>query len=182
MKELAKALAVIQQKLVAPKGEVNTFAKFSYRTTEGILEAVKPLLGDYVLLINDDLIERGGRTYIQATATFTDGKDTLRSTSFAAEEIGKKGMSPGQITGTASSYARKYALSGLFAIDGNDDIDSMDNSKAQDDARHAAQADCKIISNAVNSSEAYFKLSQHAQGAAWGMMIDSLKTKINKGL
>ena len=181
MAELAKALAVIQQKLVAPKGERNTFAKFNYRTCEGILEAVKPLLNGHTLILTDDMVEVAGKAYVKATAQISDGKSSIEVHSFAREAQTKKGMDEAQMTGTASSYARKYALSGLFAIDGNDDVDSMDNSKAQDDARHAAQADCMKVSRAVNSSNEYFNLPKDRQTACWNIMIDDLKAKINNG-
>jgi len=122
-------LARIQRALKAPKGQYNTFGGYSYRSCEDILEAVKPLLQNCTLLLSDDIIVIGDRYYLKATAKFIDG-DTLEETSvsaFAREPIAKKGMDESQITGTASSYARKYALNGLFLIDDTKDADHESN-------------------------------------------------------
>ena len=123
-------LGAIQQALKAPKSEYNDFGKYKYRTAEGILESVKPLLEQYkcVLLLRDDLESKEGRVYIKATAQFFDidseePNKCIEVTAFAREEETKKGMDASQVTGAASSYARKYAMSGLFAIDGNEDSD-----------------------------------------------------------
>lgn len=124
MSDLIKKLAEIQRKLKAPKGQYNSFAKFNYRSCEDILEAVKPLLGDLALTINDEVIEVGGRVYIKATATIFGANGTsISASSIAREAETKKGMDDAQITGSASSYARKYALNGLLCIDDNKDPD-----------------------------------------------------------
>lgn len=114
----------IQTKLKAPKNQFNAFGKYHYRSCEDILEAVKPLLDNLVLIISDDVIQIGSRIYIKATVTLTDGKETIFNTAWAREEEDKKGMDGSQITGAASSYARKYALNGMFLIDDNKDSDS----------------------------------------------------------
>jgi len=124
MSDLTNKLATIQQKLKAPKGQVNTFGKYKYRSCEDILEAVKPLLGDLVLTISDDIVEVGGRVYVKATVSIYSGSGTLSTTAFARESETKKGMDDSQITGSASSYARKYALNGLFCIDDTKDADA----------------------------------------------------------
>jgi hypothetical protein len=124
MSDLTNKLASIQQTLKAPKGQVNTFGKYKYRSCEDILEAVKPLLGDLVLTISDDIVEVGGRVYVKATVSIYSGSGTLSTTAFARESETKKGMDDSQITGSASSYARKYALNGLFCIDDTKDADS----------------------------------------------------------
>lgn len=126
-----KALQSIQQELKAPKGQYNSFGKYKYRSAEDILEAVKPLLGKYSaqLTLSDNIKEIGGRVYVEATATFTDGTDTVTVTAFAREPVEKRGMDDSQITGTASSYARKYALNGLFLIDDTKDADSDEYAK-----------------------------------------------------
>ena len=120
------ALKKIQQELKAPKGQYNSFGKYKYRSAEDILEAVKPLLGkfDALLTLSDEIIEVGGRIYVKAIATFQSGGDTVIVTAFAREPDEKKGMDDSQITGTASSYARKYALNGLFLIDDTKDADT----------------------------------------------------------
>ena len=119
-------LRIIQKELKAPKGLYNQFGKFKYRSTELIMEAVKPLLfkNDCVLTMTDDIVDIGGRIYVKSTATLVnkDGKSVV-TTGFAREPERKSGMDESQITGAASSYARKYALNGLFAIDDTKDSD-----------------------------------------------------------
>lgn len=115
-----KALAEIQSKLKVPKNQRNSFGNYNYRSCEDILEAVKPLLGDSILTISDELVQVGDRYYIKATAKF----NSIEVTAYAREEEIKKGMDGAQITGSASSYARKYALNGLFLIDDTKDSDA----------------------------------------------------------
>ncbi len=130
-------LNFIQRELKVPKGQFNAFAKYNYRNCEDILEAVKPLLGEGILTLSDEVVEVGGRCYVKATATLTCGelmtvgKNYVSVTAFAREALDKKGMDEAQITGAASSYARKYALCGLFAIDDGEDADKQDNSKVE---------------------------------------------------
>lgn len=131
MKELSR----IQQELKAPKGKHNSFGNYKYRSCEDILEAVKPLLGDCSLIINDDVITVQDRFYIKATAILINSNgDKIEATALAREPQAKKGMDEAQITGATSSYARKYALNGLFAIDDTKDSDTQDNThyNAQD--------------------------------------------------
>jgi len=116
-------LIEIQQTLKAPKDKYNSFGKYKYRSCESILEAVKPLLGESTLTLTDEIVEVGGRIYVKAIAKFVDEKETI-VTAFAREPAEKKGMDESQITGTASSYARKYALNGLFLIDDTKDADT----------------------------------------------------------
>lgn len=124
-------LARVQSKLKAPKDLKNSFGGYNYRNVEAIYEAVKPLLLEegLVLSMTDEVVEIGERIYIKATATVTDGFGLLSATGFAREESVKKGMDVAQVTGSCSSYARKYALGGLFLIDDNKDIDSMEPEK-----------------------------------------------------
>lgn len=121
-------LALLQEELKAPKNLYNSFGKYSYRNAEGILEAVKPLLVKYELLLNvsDEVEVKGERYYIKAVATVRDTKsdEMIVSTALARESLDKKGMDDSQITGTASSYARKYALNGLFLLDDTKDADT----------------------------------------------------------
>jgi hypothetical protein len=118
----------IQALLKAPKGQFNNFGKYKYRSCEDIVEAVKPLLADagYHLNITDDVVLVGDRFYIKATASVWHDQSLIAvASAFAREPEEKKGMDSSQITGTASSYARKYALNGLFAIDDTKDADTM---------------------------------------------------------
>lgn len=122
-----KELITIQSELKAPKTQVNNFGGYKYRKAEDILEAVKPLLAKQkcTLIITDDIVMVGNRIYVKATATIRNEKgDVEEATGWAREEESKKGMDASQITGASSSYARKYALNGLFAIDDNADSDT----------------------------------------------------------
>ena len=121
-----KKLINIQHDLKAPKGNYNSFGKYKYRSCEDILEAVKPLLAreECTLTITDDIIQVGDRFYIKATARITDGTEAVEVSALARESDEKKGMDSSQVTGTASSYARKYALNGLFLIDDTKDADT----------------------------------------------------------
>lgn len=135
---LLQHLAQIQSELKAPKGQRNTFGMYNYRSCEDILEAVKPLLTErgLVLLITDDIVQIGERYYVRATATIYDADGSYISNSaLAREEAVKKGMDASQITGATSSYARKYALNGLFAIDDTKDADATN--KGQDEPKPA---------------------------------------------
>lgn len=112
--------------LKAPKNQRNNFGKYNYRSAEDILEAVKPIAFKYGLLPNlsDEIILIGERYYTKATASITDGEQTMKSEAYARESESKKGMDESQISGTASSYARKYAMNGLYLIDDNKDADT----------------------------------------------------------
>ena len=130
-KTLQQKLIEIQAELKAPKSQYNKFGGYNYRNCEDILEAVKPLCAKHeiVPLLSDEIVMIGDRFYIKATAKVTDGKDEISTTAYARESKDKKGMDESQITGSASSYARKYALNGLFCIDDTKDADFMDNSQ-----------------------------------------------------
>ena len=120
---LISKLSEIQKKLVAPKGQFNAFGKYKYRSCEDILTALKPHLQGLILKITDEIVLIGDRYYVRATATLSDGKNEISVTGMAREEAVKKGMDGSQITGAASSYARKYALNGMFLIDDSKDSD-----------------------------------------------------------
>lgn len=121
-------LAAVQRELKAPKGQFNSFGKYKYRSCEDILEALKPVLGKHgcAVTLSDEVVQVGERFYIRATASIMDCESGERAfnTAFAREDADKKGMDGSQITGTASSYARKYALNGLFLIDDTKDADT----------------------------------------------------------
>ena len=121
-----EALQHIQGALNAPKGQFNKFGGYAYRSCEDILEAVKPLLAETLstVTVADEIVQVGSRYYIKATATLHCGEESVSTTAYAREAEEKKGMDESQITGSASSYARKYALNGLFAIDDNRDADA----------------------------------------------------------
>lgn len=137
----AKLLA-IQCKLKAPKGRRNEFGGFRYRSASDILEAVKPLNAEagVLLTLSDEIMQVGERYYLKATATLTDGVSSVQATALAREALTKKGMDESQISGMASSYARKYALCGLYAIDDTEDADTMDNRSEGNAAKPKARA------------------------------------------
>lgn len=151
-----KQLQQIQQQLKAPKGQYNTFGKYKYRSCEDILESVKPILAaaDCTLTLSDEIICLGERFYIKATATLTNSSgEAVSTTAFAREEETKKGMDASQITGTASSYARKYALNGLFCIDDTKDADALNTSES-----YTAKA--KVPANDAALEQAIFDLNE----------------------
>lgn len=124
-------LLSIQTELKAPKSQYNSFGKYNYRNCEDILEAVKPLCAKYkaVSVMGDEVIQIGERYYIKSTARLIDleSEGVVENTAYAREEAEKKGMDGSQVTGASSSYARKYALNGLFAIDDTKDSDTTNN-------------------------------------------------------
>lgn len=157
-----KHLIAIQSKLKATKGRWNSFGKYHYRSCEDILEAVKPLCAEEgcILLIADEMVLVGERYYIKATATLKTPDAEFTTTGYARESDDKKGMDASQITGTASSYARKYALNGLFCIDDNKDADT-------DEYRHENNAKAKTASKPVKSRaelEAEIEQLCHSKG------------------
>lgn len=132
MADINTLMIQIQSELKAPKNQRNSFGNYNYRSCEDILEAVKPLLskaGMYITL-TDDVVAVGEFNYVKATATVTNGTGEISVSALAREAATKKGMDDAQITGAASSYARKYALNGLFAIDDTKDADTQDNRSA----------------------------------------------------
>lgn len=139
-----RTLQAIQTELKAPKGQYNKFGNYKYRSCEDILEAVKPILAKYgaTIIITDDIEVRGDRYYVRATAVLRVGEKVIGTTqAFAREPEDKKGMDTSQITGTASSYARKYALNGLLLIDDTKDEDS--NELREEKAAKAAASQKK---------------------------------------
>jgi len=119
------ALTEIQKKLVAKKSKFNGFGKYNYRSAEDIFEGLKLVLGDCSVTISDDIIQVADRIYVKSTATIHCGHESHSVSAFAREPLEKKGMDAAQVTGSASSYARKYALCAMFAIDDGVDSDSV---------------------------------------------------------
>lgn len=156
-----KELAIIQSRLKAPKGQYNSFGKYKYRSCEDIVEAVKPLLAEQEcsLVMSDELVFVGDRYYIKARVCITNAAgEYAESFGLAREEDEKKGMDASQITGTASSYARKYALNGLLAIDDTKDADALNTSKEY--TQKAAKK-----SDAQADDDELLRAKQEARGA-----------------
>ena len=150
-KNLTEKLINAQAELKAPKGQYNSFGKYKYRSAEDILEGVKPVNAKYGLLLHlsDEPVYIGERHYIKATATITDGADTMVVTAYARESANRKGQDESQITGTASSYARKYALNGLYLIDDTKDADTDEyqnqNNNRQQNTKMASEKQLGLL-------------------------------------
>lgn len=154
-----KRLIEIQQKLKAPKNQYNNFGKYKYRSCEDILEAVKPLLkeNELSLIINDEIIAIEHRFYVKATANLFDKECKLiaSTSAFAREEETKKGQDGSQVTGASSSYARKYALNGLFAID-----DTKDSDATNTHDKEIKKEEKEIKKEKINDSGVYISLAK----------------------
>lgn len=163
-------LADIQARLKAPKGQFNSFGGYKYRSAEDILEAVKPLLKEVgaVLTLSDEMVPVGDRIYVAATARFfsIDGSTEISVKAYAREEETKKGMDGAQITGAASSYARKYALNGLFAIDDTKDADATNTHGKEQTPPPRPVAPQKAVDEVTK-----------AKLAAWGLFKKSAMAK-----
>lgn len=158
-KQIYSALMSIQRDLKAPKNQYNSFGKYKYRSLEDIVEAVKPLLNENGLILNmtDDVVIVGDRIYIKATVSVIDvaNGDTVATTAFAREAVTKKGSDDSQITGLASSYARKYALNGLFAIDDAKDADTNEYQQTQVNSNRAHEernGAIKVLNDAIKKT------------------------------
>lgn len=148
-------LQAVQMELKAPKDQYNNFGKYSYRSCEDILEVVKPLCQKQGLLLSltDEIVEMGGRNYIKSIARVIEmetGKDFF-TVAFAREDETKKGMDGSQISGCASSYARKYALNGLFCIDDTKDADTLDNRSEVQLATQKQQNELEVLCQKTGS-------------------------------
>lgn len=176
MKTFIEKLKKIQSELNAPKDAFNTFGKYYYRSAESILKAIKPLLAEtgLVLTITDDIIAVSDRIYVKATAKITDGEHTVETSALAREPLNKKGMDDSQITGAASSYARKYALCGLLAIEDNKDVDAL---PPEDNNHQRKPLDLKAYQKAVEQAETFDELKKYF-AAAYKKASEEQKAKV----
>lgn len=154
-KTFIERVIAVQSQLKAPKNQRNDFGGFNYRSCEDILEAVKPLLKaeGLCLTITDDIVMIGDRYYVKATATLTDGERSLPNQAFAREPEERAKMDGSQVTGSASSYARKYALNGLFAIDDTKDADALNNGQDAANGKDFDKVKAKAIAEARNAAD-----------------------------
>lgn len=161
--EFFEKVSNVQNELKAPKGQYNSFGNYKYRSCEDIVEAVKPILVKYKLVLNltDDMVMVGDRIYVKAIARILDCESDrcLVSSAFAREPLNKKGMDESQITGTASSYARKYALNGLFAIDDTKDADTDAYTKTTQQLNQDLVKELENLGGSVEVVATYFKKS-----------------------
>lgn len=170
-----KELIEIQNKLKAPKGQYNSFGKYKYRSAEDILEAVKPLLYELkcTLTLSDDIVSVGNRIYVKAIATLTNEAGEFHEVkAFAREDETKKGMDGSQITGASSSYARKYALNGLFCIDDTKDADAQG-----DDAEALLQCAIQEINGAQSITELKNIYNKYSMLHADGVFMNTISSK-----
>ncbi len=152
-----KELVTIQNRLNAPKGRTNDFGHYKYRSCEDILTAVKPLLKETecTITLSDEMVLVGNRIYVKATAMLTNGNGEKEiTTAYAREEETKKGMDAAQVTGSASSYARKYALNGLLAIDDTKDADALNDGKQGTKPKPQAQANTTAVQANTSAAQA----------------------------
>lgn len=184
-KAIYAALQAVQRDLKAPKGQYNSFGKYKYRSCEDIVEAVKPLLNDQglILTMSDEVIGVADRVYIKATCKVIDVAtgDYIETTALARESLTKKGMDDSQITGTASSYARKYALNGLFAIDDTKDADT-DAYKQQTNGAQTSQNRPQQAArqNATTNTHNAQQAANGGSDAIRARAIKSLNAEINR--
>lgn len=178
MSNIYNKLMTIQSNLKAPKGQYNNFGKYKYRSCEDILESVKPLLSqhDCALVITDDIVMLGERIYVKATAKLISGSEHIESSAFAREEDTKKGMDSSQVTGAASSYARKYALNGLFCIDDTKDSDTT-NTGQESSERDKAIKEAKLAKTMKELESVWNKYTSLKTDAAFKSLIRELKKK-----
>lgn len=164
-KNLQESLVEIQKKLKAPKDLYNKFGNYKYRSAESILEAVKPLLAEngVLMTITDEIVLIGNRYYVKSTATAQKGSETMCGIGYAREDDSKKGMDGSQVTGASSSYARKYALNGLFLIDDTKDADTDEYHKQQESAPKQQPKPSQPQQKAQPKASQYQPLSEEEQ-------------------
>lgn len=181
MSEFYSSLIKVQATLNAPKGQFNSFGKYNYRSCEDIMGAVKPLLAEHGLVqfVSDEIVLIGDRYYVKATVTVTNGSESHSVSALARESLTKKGMDDAQVTGSTSSYARKYALNGMYNIDDSKDADTNEfrqqaTSNAQNQVKTAVIDFDKILadftSKASSANEANLK---QLFGGAWKQLSQS---------
>ena len=180
---IQEKLAGIQQVLKAPKGQRNDFSHFNFRSCADILEKVKPHLDGATLTLTDDMVLVGDRVYVKATATLSQGDVSVYTTAFARESEKKKGMDDSQITGTASSYARKYALNGLFAIDDTKDADS--NAYADNTHKALMKSQAALVKAVKNNDsgacqEVAGELTNDEKEIIWGRLDAPTRSSIKE--
>jgi len=150
--QITETLSAIQAKLKAPKSQFNAFGKYKYRSLEDIFEGLKPLLSEHkaAVTIQDEMVQVGQRIYVKAAATLHCGGEQMTVTAYAREAENKKGMDESQVTGSTSSYARKYAMNGLFAIDDTKDADATNQHNGNGNPKPAnAKPDSVIDPEAI---------------------------------
>jgi len=184
-------LSKIQTSLKVHKGQTNDFGKYNYRSCEDILEALKPLLEEHdaSLIISDEIVLVGDRYYIKATATLFCGDTPKTAVAYAREPLQQKGMNDAQLTGATSSYARKYALNGLFAIDDTKDADTQDNTykphrfkAGEQEALETQVRECLGNGDEVGLKQIFSEYSEDAEvkGKVWALFTSTERSAMKK--
>lgn len=181
MSDFYSSLIKVQATLNAPKGQFNSFGKYNYRSCEDIMGAVKPLLAEHGLVqfVSDEIVLIGDRYYVKATVTVTNGTDSHSVSALARESLTKKGMDDAQVTGSTSSYARKYALNGMYNIDDSKDADTNEfrqqaTNNAQNQVKTVVIDFDKILGEFTSkASGANEKSLKTAFGDAWKKLSQS---------
>jgi hypothetical protein len=178
-KAVYAALLAVQQNLKAPKGQYNSFGKYKYRSCEDILQAARPLCNEngLVLTVSDEIISMGARFYVKATSKVTDiaTGESVENVAYAREDDTKKGMDAAQITGACSSYARKYSLCGLFAIDDNKDVDTEEY---QGKKQETKQSQPPAVNNGQDEMKRKSLLALNEKAKALGILPEEVKAII----
>lgn len=176
---LIARLSKLQKNLIARKDQQNNFGKYNYRNAEEILkEAKKYIADDELLTITDNLIEINGRFFIQASATFTIAGDSCTADSYAAINFGKKGMDDSQVCGSASSYAKKYALQNLLICSSEPDADSHDNRSGVNDMQ--SMEELAVLAKAAGLTKKQFESDIKSITKNGAITNDSIKTLVEK--
>ena len=180
MSEFYAKLIKVQATLNAPKGQFNSFGKYHYRSCEDIMGAVKPLLAEHglVQLVSDEIEKIGDRFYVKAIVTVTDGVTTHSVSGYARESLTKKGMDDAQVTGATSSYARKYALNGMYNID---DTKDADTNEYREHAKQKANQQVRSQATGFNPDECLAKATSAMSGCDM-KTLQTLFTKYSKDL
>ena len=178
-KAVYAALLAVQQNLKAPKGQYNSFGKYKYRSCEDILQAARPLCNEngLILTVSDEIANIGNRFYIKATSRVTDiaTGESVENVAYARESDSKKGMDEAQVTGACSSYARKYSLCGLFAIDDNKD---MDTEEYQGKKQEPKQNQPPVVNNGQDEMKRKSLLALNEKAKALGILPEEVKAII----
>lgn len=180
MSEFYKNLIKVQSTLNAPKGQRNNFGNYNYRSCEDIMGAVKPLLAAHGLVqfVSDEIEQVGDRFYVKATVTVTDGESSHSVSAYARESLSKRGMDDAQVTGSTSSYARKYALNGMYNIDDNKDADT---NEFREQEENKTNQQIKQQASGFNPNEALAKAT-NAMSSCDMQELVKLWTKYQKEL
>jgi len=170
----------IQKDLKAPKSQKNDFGKFNYRSAEDILEAYKKIANKTILISSDEVLAIGTRIYIKTTVTLILGEESQNVTAYAREPEVQKGMNDSQITGSASSYSKKYALNSLFAIDDNKDADMTEEEQKSITEMEIHEAAISMIDNVEDLKKYWENNKEKTPGKTFAAMVTKRKFKLNE--